>query len=43
MQSKRQNSSSKTRERKLEAMKLLKNAYQSAAQSGLTKSYKISV
>jgi len=42
MRSKRQNSNSKTRERKLEAMRMLKAAFNKATESGSIKSYTVS-
>lgn len=41
MQSRRRNSNSKTRERKVEAMRQLKEAYDTAKAAGTVKSYKI--
>lgn len=42
MQSKRQNSNTKTRERKIEAMRQFKDAYMKAQKAGTIKSYSVS-
>ena len=41
MQSRRQSSNSKTRERKIEAMRKIKAAYDTAKADGTIKSYKV--